>query len=636
MCGIAGILCYDPSRSPDRDLIEAMNRAMLHRGPDDGGIYLDGPVALGNRRLSIIDLAAGHQPVDNEDGTVWITYNGETYNYADLREELLAKGHRFKTSSDTEVIVHLYEEIGERCVERLRGMFAFALWDKRRARLLLARDRLGIKPLYYYRGGEFLAFASEIRALLALPTIQPRLNRRALHDYLSFQYTVAPQTMFEGVQKLEPGHLLVANGAETRQERYWRLDYSRKLPLSEEACIEEFHDRFVAVTRSHLVGEVPLGVMLSGGLDSTAVAAVVSELVGQVKTFSVAFADDGEGYDERRYARLAARHFATDHHEIAMTRQDFVRGLRDYIWSMEEPMADPSSVPLYAVSRLASDHVTIVLSGEGSDQLLGGYSSASDFRGVARARWFRKIPAPVRRGLLEPLNAGLLRSSRIRRHLDLADSPLSHYLQLVPTYMGGNVFSEEGKRQLYGPRMREDGWPRSEAVAVGAYREAASFEVVDRLFSVCTTQWLPDDLLLKADKMTMAHSLELRVPFLDHTFVEFAASLPVRLKIRMNGRRNLITKYALRRAFQGKIPREIIERPKRGFPVPLQRLLREDLRSMARDLLGSRLVRESGLFDPQQVQALLQLSEGAGIREYLQLWRLLVFCIWLDLFKVTP
>ncbi|HEU4797921.1 MAG TPA: asparagine synthase (glutamine-hydrolyzing), partial [bacterium] len=520
-----------------------------------------------------------------------------------------------------------------RCVERLRGMFAFAIWDKRRKCLLLARDRLGIKPLYYHQGPGGFAFASEIRALLASGTISSRLNRQALHDYLTFQHTVAPQTMFEGIQKLEPGHLLVVAGHDVTKERYWSLDYSPKFTHSPEACIDEFYEQFKAVTRSHLVGEVPLGVMLSGGLDSTAVTAVVAELIGHVKTFSVAFATGGEDYDERRYARLVARHVGTDHHEIELSQEDFARGLREYIWSMEEPMADPSSVPLYYVAGLAGEHVRIVLSGEGADELLGGYFRASDFTGLARARWFRRIPRFVRRGLLQPLNDGLVRSARIRRHLDLADRPFRDYFQVVPAYMGVNVFSHDAKQELYGPRMRADGFRPPEALVVDAYRRAAGLEFADQLLAVYTEQWLPDNMLLKADKMTMAHSLELRVPFLDHTFVEFVARLPVQLKMRMNGHRSLLTKYALRRAFAGKIPPEIIERPKRGFPVPLQQLVRHDLRPMALDLFGSRVVRESGLFDPHKLRGLFDRPAVDG-HDY-RIWRLLVFCTWLDLFKVA-
>jgi asparagine synthase (glutamine-hydrolysing) len=634
MCGINGILYFDRERRPDRLLIAAMNQALAHRGPNDEGYYSDGPVALGNRRLSIIDRSAGHQPLSNEDGSVWITYNGEIYNHAELRRDLLAAGHVFKTYTDTEVIVHLYEEAGADCVQRLTGMFAFAIWDRRTATLLLARDRLGIKPLYYWLGPGFLAFSSEIRALLCIDSLRPRLDLQALHDYLTFRYNVAPQTMLQGVLKVPPGHLLVARGGDVKLRQYWDLDYSKKLLLSEDECIDEFRQRFIATTRSHLVGEVPLGVLLSGGLDSTAVTGVVSELTGRrVKTFSVAFAADGDDYDERRYARLAARHYRTEHHEIAITHKDFANGLADYIRSMEEPMADSASIPLYYVSKLAKDHVTIVLSGEGSDELFDGYMSASDFRGYDRARWIRKVPGLIRNHIVKPLNDGLVKSARLTRYLDLANRPLSHYPLVVPFYMGGGVFSEEAKRAIYGRRMDASQFHRSEALVVDLYRRTLGWEFLDQLSYVYSKQWLPDDLLLKADKMTMAHSLELRVPFLDHPLVEFVASLPVDMKMRRNGQRSCITKYILRKAFQDKTPPEIVHRQKMGFPVPLHRLFQHELREIAWDVLGGRCLRESGLFDTKKITTLLREND-AGIDRSPHLWTLLVFGLWYHLFEV--
>jgi len=569
----------------------------------------------------------------NEDGTVWITYNGEIYNYAELREELIAKGHVFKTSSDTEVIVHLYEDAGEDCVRKLRGMFAFAIWDQRNDTLFVARDRLGIKPLYYWAGSDTFAFSSEIRGLLEIPSVERRLNLRALHDYLTFRYPVAPQTMFDGVFKLPPGHTLSARGGRFTVRQYWDLDYSDKLVLDEEGYIEEFRHRFIECTRSHLVGEVPLGILLSGGLDSTVVTDVVSELTGnRVKTFSVAFGEDGDDYDERYYARLAARYYNTDHHEIAISHKDFVDGLPAYVSSMEEPMADPASIPLYYVAQLARKHVTIVLSGEGSDELLAGYGI--DFQGIRRAAWVRRIPGPIRNRLLKPLNDTWIESARVRRYLDLANLPMSHYSQIVPTYMGG-VFSEDGKIAIYGRVMKEIGsrTGRSEDVVVDLYRRASAYEYVDQMLYVYTKHWLADDLLLKADKMTMAHSLELRVPFLDHEMVEFAARLPVDIKIRRNGRDGHITKYILRKSFAGRIPRQILDRKKLGFPVPLKQLFKGDLKEVASSVFQSRALKESGLFDTERISALL--SANGSDADAHRLWTLLVFAIWLKAFNVT-
>lgn len=611
-----------------------MNQALVHRGPDDGDCHLDRHVGLGHRRLSIIDVSLGHQPLCNEDGTLWITFNGEIYNYADLRTELIEKGHHFKTASDTEVIVHLYEDAGEDCVLKLRGMFAFAIWDQRNETLFVARDRLGIKPLYYWNGRDALGFSSEIRGLLQIPEVERRLNVRALHDYLTFRYPVAPQTMFDGILKLPPGHTLRVKNGRVDIRQYWDLDYSKKLAVNEDDCIEEFRRRFVDCTRSHLVGEVPLGVLLSGGLDSTVVTRVVSELTGtRVKTFSVAFGDDGDAYDERSYARLAAQDCDTDHHEIAISHKDFVDGLPKYVASMEEPMADPASIPLYYVAQLARKHVTIVLSGEGSDELLAGYGV--DFKGIRRASWFRKIPGLIRNGLVAPVNDAVIASARVRRYLQLANRPMSHYPQFVPTYMGG-VFSVDAKAAIYRGVMRDVARDAgdSEGVVVDLYRRTLNYEYVDQLLYVYTKHWLPDDLLLKADKMTMAHSLELRVPFLDHSLVEFVAGLPVNMKIRGNGRSGPITKYILRKAFADKIPQPILTREKLGFPVPLKKLFSSDLQELANGVLQSNALKETGLFDSGGISKLLH-PNGNGENHDQRLWTLLVFGMWLKEFNVA-
>src|SRR5581483_1090769 len=388
MCGIAGLIRHDgaPVR---RETIEGMCRRMIHRGPDDEGIHLDGPVGLGHRRLSIIDLASGHQPMSNEDGTVWVIFNGEIYNYRAIREELLAQGHRFRTQSDTEVIVHLYEDLGAGCVQRLEGMFGFAIWDARDRTLLLARDRLGIKPVYYLEQPDRLAFSSELRALRDLEGFDAKVDPQALHDFLTFRYTVAPLTMLEGIKKLPPGHLLTVKDGVVETREYWDLDFSKKLAMSEQDLIEEFARRLRDCTRSHLMSEVPLGVFLSGGMDSTVIAGLVAEIAGKrVKTFSVGFVgEEGTKWDERPYARLAAQRYETDHYELALTGRQYADGVRDMVAFMEEPMADPSAIPLYYIAKLASEHVTVILSGEGSDEALAGYSFHAHFRGFRRAAW---------------------------------------------------------------------------------------------------------------------------------------------------------------------------------------------------------------------------------------------------------
>ena len=636
MCGIAGILNYDPGRAVDPAVIEAMTRAMTHRGPDDHGVYVDGHIGLGHRRLSIIDLAAGHQPMSNEDGTVWIVFNGEIYNYRELRDELLGKGHTFRTKSDTEVIIRMYEEAGEHCLQRLAGMFSFAIWDRKKQTLLLARDRLGIKPLYIVNSQGFLAFSSEIRSLLEIKSIEPRLNLQALHNYLTFRYNIAPETMFKNIEKLMPGHILIAHSGRIQISQYWDVDYAKKLVCSEEEIVDEFHRRLSACTKSHLVGEVPLGVLLSGGLDSTAITGLVSAHTGaKVKTFSIGFeGNDQNGYDERSYARLASKYFETDHYEVGITGKEFVDGVGEYIWHMEEPMADPASIPLYYVAKLAKEHVTVILSGGGSDELLAGYTFWLPFKGYDRAELIRKIPPILRRYVLNPLNNTIFQSTRAKRYLDLAELPSSHYPFHFPIYMG-NVFSEQAKAELYSQQVKSANRfePSAERV-IDSYKKTTSFEFLDQMLYVYTKQWLPDDLLLQADKMTMAHSLELRVPFLDHTFVEFIASLPPSLKLRRNGDGTYITKYLLRKAFAGKIPAEILQRKKLGFPVPLEHLFRSELKTYALDVFHSQSFKQRGVFKIEKVLSLIRDHES-GIDRSAQLWSILVFARWSEMFQVA-
>jgi asparagine synthase (glutamine-hydrolysing) len=628
MCGIAGMLRHD--RNPvERSTLERMVRAMVHRGPDDEGIWLDHTIGLGHRRLSIIDRASGHQPLCNEDESVWITFNGEIYNFQEIREELLANGHTFRTRSDTEVIVHLYEDLGEGCVQRLHGMFAFAIWDRRTETLLLARDRMGIKPLYYAATSRLFAFASEVKPLLTVDEIHTSLNHQALHDYLTHRYTTAPQTMWQGIRKLEPGHLMIVKDGQISKKAYWDLDFSKKLVASEEDMIEECKRRLRASTKSHLVGEVPHGVFLSGGLDSTVMTALVSELSGkQVKTYSVGFATaTGHRHDELPYARVAAEYFKTDHHEILMTGRQYADGLQDFVHYMEEPMADPSAVPLFYLSQLARKSVTIMLSGEGSDELLAGYGFWQPLKGYRRAEWYHSIPRSLRRWGIKPLNDLLFRSPRVARYLELGERPLSHYFQTSPAQMT-HVFSEEMKRAMYGSAWDGIDLSSSTDVIRGAYERAERFEPLDQMLYAYSKQWLPEDLLLKADKMTMAHSIELRVPFLDHSFVEFAASLPSTMKLRKTGRNRYSEKHILRKAVEGLIPDVVLNREKVGFFVPVWTLFETDLRTMAWDLFRSRSFTQSGLFDERRMSRLLNERPGDKRGHWWRLWPLLVFAIW--------
>ena len=635
MCGIAGLHYFDEGRVAEGAVIKRMTRAMIHRGPDAEGYFFDGHLALGHRRLSIIDPSLGHQPLCNEDGTVWVVFNGEIYNFRDLRDNLLARGHRFKTNADTEVIVHLYEELGDGCVHALEGMFAFALWDRSRQRLLLARDRLGIKPLYYLVTQDGIAFASEIRSLLALPGFQPAVDLNALHDYLTFRYTLAPRTMLAGVKKLPPGHLLTADRGAVSLRQYWELDFGTQHDAGEDELTAEFERRFHHAVARHLVADVPVGILLSGGLDSTAVTAVAAELQSAVRTFSVGFADVGGGdADERPYARAVARHFHTQHDEIGISCLQYVDALERCVMHMDDAMADPAAIPLYYVSELAKQSVTVVLSGEGSDELLAGYSFSSMLRTYQRAAAFRRIPSLVRRQLLEPFNRRLFKSARLAHYLRLAARPASEHFQMCPATMS-QVFSEEAKRRLYG--IGSMGLlPPSDRLVIEAYRKAGRFGWLDQMLYVYAVQWLPDDLLLKADKMTMAHSLELRVPFLDDMLVDFLVGLPEQMKLRRDGNGSFTTKYVLRRMLAGRVPPEVLSRKKVGFKVPLTRYFQRELKTMAWDVLTSGEFEGMGLFSRQEVGRLLHEHE-AGIQDHHnELWLLLVFALWYKSVVVTP
>ncbi|WP_447983295.1 asparagine synthase (glutamine-hydrolyzing) [Nitrospira sp. Nam74] len=626
MCGIAAIVNYQSEEAVDRHVIEAMVEAMHHRGPDDVGCYLDRYVGLGHRRLSIIDRSGGHQPMCNEDGTVWISFNGEIYNFRRLREELLANGHAFQTQSDTEVIVHLYEDLGEQCVHRLHGMFAFIIWDSRKEQVFIARDRVGIKPLYYWISSRGLALASEMKALLAVPDFHRELNLQALHEYLTLGYTIAPRTILHNVMKLEPGHLMVVLNGSVRIQQYWDLDYSKKTKAIERDLVDEFSSQLTNSIRTHLVGEVPIGILLSGGLDSTGVTALVAQQAGhRLKTFSIGYADHGFDIDERAYARLAAQAFNTEHHEVAITPETYRDTLEDYVWHMDEPMADPASIPLYCVSQLAKDSVKVVLSGEGSDELLAGYSFWMAQKGLDRAQAFRKLPRWFRSFLLRPLNEYALKSGRLSRYMAMADRPLADYFQFGPPYMSHGV-PESARVDLYGPAFSTDLRPSLQCVIDG-YRRASSFEFLDQMLYVYTKQWMPDDLLLKADKMTMAHSLELRVPFLDHNLVELAAALPDNMKMRANKKRSFTTKHILREALQGIVPDEILHRKKMGFHVPLPHYLRTSLKTLAYDLFRSESFRHSGLFRTDKLMELVKChSEGRNATT--SIWPILVFALW--------
>jgi asparagine synthase (glutamine-hydrolysing) len=618
MCGIAGVVRFDPRATVDPAVLEGMAAALAHRGPDDEGFHFEGGVGLAHRRLAIIDLAGGRQPIYNEDRSVVVVLNGEIYNYRELSARLEARGHRFATRSDTETVVHSFEDRGEDCVADLRGMFAFAAWDRRRRRLMLARDRLGIKPLYYHVGRDFLAFASEIKALLVHPGVPREIDPDALDLYLSLRYVPGPRTMFRGIAKLQPGHLLTWDERGPRLRRYW--DVPRAEPASADPA--ELRRRWLETleecVRMHMVAEVPVGVLLSGGLDSTSVLALGSRLGGgtPMKTYSVGYrwgSRDAVDANEFEYARLAAESFGAEHREVALGDEEFREALPRLVWHLDEPVADPACVPLYFVSRRAREEVTVVLSGEGADEILAGYGVYPRMLALERLHALAGGGGTRRARALRALGRGLP-GERPRHLLELALRPLERRYRGV-----SRAFRPELKARLLG---RGGGDELLDAVFARHYRTVEGAPALDRMLYVDVKTWLPDDLLIKADRMTMANSQELRVPFLDHVLVELAASLPAAAKLR-----GTTGKAILRETMDGKVPHAIVERRKKGFPVPTVSLLRR-LGEFSRGLLLDSDSASRSHFDRATLATLLDQHERGQVRRDQEIWSLLVFELW--------
>ena len=616
MCAICGILNFDSTKALDQSLIRRMTNVLSHRGPDDEGFHIDGCVGLGHRRLSIIDLRGGKQPIYNEDESAAIVFNGEIYNYIELASNLVDAGHEFKTQSDTETILHAYEDYGEDCVRHLRGMFAFAIWDARKRRLLMARDRLGVKPLYYYQDQHTFAFASEIKALLQIPGIPRQVDEESLDLYLSLRYVPGPRTMFKNIFCLQPGYLMTVGEAGISTHRqYWDIEYPDRIRQPRDS-VAEFRHLVTESVRLRLIAEVPLGVFLSGGLDSSAILAYATELRGpnaRVKTFSIGYsAPAGEDVNELEYARMAARAFGADHHEYILTAAEFERFAPELVWYLDEPMADASCIPLYYLSKLAREHITVVLSGEGADEIFAGYGIYR--RMLALERIHRNVPY-IRR--LAPRFAGLSKSGTVRRYILDAAQPLERRYQGVDRGPGF-----EGKRRLTGEQRARKSEAQLHAVFEDYYGRVQHTSALNKMLYADAKVWLPDDLLNKADKMTMANGLELRVPFLDHKLVEFAAGLPDNAKIRGG-----TGKAILRKAMQGVLPNAILRRPKKGFPIPLSSWLRGPLRAFVHDALLASGSACSRYLDGGAIAGLVREHES-GMDRSQTIWMLMVFELW--------
>jgi asparagine synthase (glutamine-hydrolysing) len=617
MCGIAGN-CNRLYPVKEK-FIRSMCSLMQHRGPDDEGYYCKENVGFGMRRLSIIDLAGGHQPIANENKTVYIIFNGEIYNYIELQKELVQKGHTFRTSTDTEVIIHLYEEYGKDCVQKLNGMFAFAIWDENKKSFFIARDRLGIKPLYYYYDGNRFLFASEIKSLLIEGGVDKKINYNAVWDYLTYRYVPEPDTMWEGIKKLPPAHSLEfdLNAWELKTYKYWEIPYipygELKETKSESDYLEEFGTLFEDSVSLHLQADVPVGVLLSGGLDSSAVLAAISRIHNnQIYSFSVGYKDEDE-FSELQYAREMARHVGARNHEIVIGSEEFVDFLDDFVWYTDEPIADLASIPLYYVSRLAADHVKVVLSGEGADEILGGYDLEHVYRSFERVKQYQRFPSWFRRYFLK-----YIAGSDVA--VDYCDLPSSRTFHMT------NIFSHEQKKELF-PKCPD--FENSLTLVKQYYDRVKKVHPLNQVLSVFSRSWLVEDLLMKADKMTMANSIELRVPFLDYRIVEWAAKAPVSMKIGMwDG--DLVTKKVLRMYCKDTIPASILNRPKKGFPVPAYKWLNSELKGFARDTLDRQSC-VGDLFEKKQLDAVLEkgVADGAEIMDRHRLWSVLILELWM-------
>ena len=622
MCGIAGIVYADPGHPIDPELLRRMTDVMAHRGPDADGFYAKGGAGLGHRRLSIIDLAGGDQPIFNEDRTKVVILNGEIYNFQELRSELLGRGHRFQTRSDTEAIVHAYEEYGEACVHKFRGMFAFALWDGTARRLLLARDRAGKKPLYYKEEGERLLFASELKALLVEPSVKRAVNFDALNDFLSFGVVPGPQTIYQGVLQLPPAHYLVWERGNIRVEEYWDIPFVEITRRPEEEYLEEFGAIFDEAVRIRMISDVPLGAFLSGGVDSTAVvASMAAQSSRPVLTTSVGFNESA--YSELEHARQVARRVGSDHHEVVVAAKA-VEILPALVWHLDEPFADSSAIPTYYVSKAARERVTVALSGDGGDEIFAGYQRRYGLnRWESRLR--RWLPTWVRAGLLGPIGQVYPKADWLPRPLrakyllkNLAVSPEQAYFADV------SFFRPEEKAALLTEELTSQlGDHDPSALFQRLFRKVERLDPLTRLLYVDFKSWLVNDILTKVDRMSMANSLEVRAPLLDHKIVEFAARVPPELKFR--GR---TSKYLLKRHLEGRVPHSVIHRPKMGFSIPLSEWLRGDLRDIGEDLLFSPQAAGRGYFVQPRVRALWESHQRKTRDHSSRLWALMVLELW--------
>jgi len=624
MCGICGIVFADVKKPVDGFLVEAMCKTIIHRGPDDQGVYVKGNVGLGSRRLSIIDLESGKQPIHNEDETVWIVFNGEIYNFPDLIQLLERRGHHFYTHSDTETIVHAYEEFGDEFLQHLNGMFAFALWDSHRKRLLLARDRTGIKPLYYAWYDKSLLFGSELKAILAYPGFPRSVDLVALDEYLSFEYVPTPRTIFQNISKLPPGHTLSFENGQTLLTQYWDMHLERSEGSARKdklTCQRELEETLRESVCKEMISDVPIGVLLSGGIDSSAVAAFMAEAApGNVKSFSIAFEDTS--YDESHYARLVAKHLGTDHSELTLTPKimlDLIPRLADF---MDEPLGDSSFVPTFLLSQFTRQYVKVALGGDGGDELFGGYSTLQSHRLV---QYYEHLLPGIVRWKVVPWFVDRLPVSfdnisfdfKARRFISGRGVPdiIRHQLWL-------GSFNQNEKKRLLQPwlHLREKD---TYNIAFQHLNACKAKELINQILYCDMKLYMEGDILPKVDRASMANSLEVRVPLLNQTLLDFASNIPHDLKLH-----GLTTKYLLKQALKNRLPAEILRRGKKGFNMPIAKWLTSPLRPLAEEMLSESRLKQQGFFEPAYVHTLLD-EHLAGRRDNRKmLWTLLVFQLW--------
>ncbi|MEA1984547.1 MAG: asparagine synthase (glutamine-hydrolyzing) [Euryarchaeota archaeon] len=639
LCGICGTAGF-----VDQALLDSMCSVMEHRGPDDSGTFIDDGIGLGHRRLSIIDLKGGHQPIHNEDETIQVVYNGEVYNYEDLRSDLKARGHRFYTSTDTEVLAHLYEEHGAELVQHLRGMFAFALWDSNRRTLLLARDRLGIKPLYYTVIDGKLLFASEIKSLLQYEGVERAVNTSALHDYLTFRHTLSDETMFTGINKLLPGHVMTYHQGQVSIKQYWDVPLGCAGTRSEEYYVKQLRHLMEDSVRIRLMSEVPLGVYLSGGIDSGIITGLMSQMVDDpIETFSVGFGEQGE-IGELGQAQVAAEHFGTNHHEIVVEQGAFKQHLKDIIWHNDEPIADPSALAMFLLSRMASQHVTVVLNGAGGDEIFGGYISYKV--GLGNEQYHRWVPGPLRRGVVRPLVNSLSPHLPSKFYVGLQSA--TQEVKEHGFLFAKSVFSEENKAELYTEELkqqighdsfekatdilfRNNGYcgesTRSEGGGGALTRSPYDADFLAKMMYADTKSYLVDHILLETDKLTMSSSIEARVPIIDHEVVEFAATIPRHLKLK-----GMTEKYILKRVGQDILPPSTRNRKKQPFRIPISTWFKDELSEMAEQAMDDPVIAREGYFRPEVVQDIVGRHKRSELLYNHQMYAMLVFEMWHERF----